>query len=134
VKLAPDLTDGAIAEALQVCLDRGIDGVIATNTTTARGGLAPADVVRGEQAGGLSGAPLTLRTREVVSFIHSETGGQLPVIGVGGILDPADAVALVDRGAVLVQLYTGLIYRGPALVRAAAEALRERRGVHEAVR
>jgi dihydroorotate dehydrogenase len=134
VKLAPDLTDGAIAEALQVCLDRGIDGVIATNTTTARGGLAPADVVRGEQAGGLSGAPLTLRTREVVSFIHSETGGQLPVIGVGGILDPADAVALVDRGAVLVQLYTGLIYRGPALVRAAAEALRERRAVHEAVR
>jgi dihydroorotate dehydrogenase len=134
VKLAPDLTDSALAEALQVCLDRGVDGVIATNTTTARSGLAPADVVRGEQLGGLSGGPLTVRAREVVAFIHRETGGRLPIIGVGGILDPADAVALVDCGAALVQLYTGLIYRGPSLVRGAAEALRERRQAYEAVR
>jgi dihydroorotate dehydrogenase len=123
VKLAPDLTDAAIAEALQVCLDRGVAGVIATNTTLRRDGLAPADLVAGEQAGGLSGAPLTDRARAVVAFIHRETAGGLPIVGVGGILNPSDAVALVDAGASLVQLYTGLIYRGPGLVRACARAL-----------
>jgi len=126
VKLAPDLTDAAIAEALEVCLSRGVAGVIATNTTLARTGLAGADLVRSEQSGGLSGRPLTDRARAVVAFIHRETGGALPIIGVGGVLDPADAVALVDAGASLVQLYTGLIYRGPGLVRATARALADR--------
>ena len=123
VKIAPDLTENAIEQALQACLDHGVAGVIATNTTLARGGLDPADLVRAGQAGGLSGAPLSARTREVVAFVHRQTGGALPVIGVGGILDPDDAVALVDAGASLVQLYTGLIYRGPALVRATARAV-----------
>jgi dihydroorotate dehydrogenase len=123
VKIAPDLTEPAIAQALQACVDHRVAGVIATNTTLSRSGLAPADVARAEQAGGLSGAPLFARTREVVAFVHAETGGALPVIGVGGILDPADAVALVDAGASLVQLYTGLIYQGPSLVRATARAL-----------
>jgi dihydroorotate dehydrogenase len=123
VKIAPDLTEPAIAQALQACVDHGVAGVIAANTTLSRSGLAPADVARGGQAGGLSGAPLRARTREVVAFVHKESGGELPVIGVGGILDPDDAVALVDAGASLVQLYTGLIYRGPALVRATALAL-----------
>ncbi|MFD0822957.1 dihydroorotate dehydrogenase (quinone), partial [Micromonospora zhanjiangensis] len=67
-----------------------------------------------------SGRPLTARAREVVAFVHRETGGRLPVIGVGGILDPADADALFDAGASLVQLYTGFVYRGPGLVRAIA--------------
>jgi dihydroorotate dehydrogenase len=123
VKIAPDLTEPAIAQALQACLDHGVAGVIATNTTLSRSGLAPSDVARAGQAGGLSGAPLAARTREVVAFVHAETAGALPVIGVGGILDPADAVALVDAGASLVQLYTGLIYQGPSLVRATARAL-----------
>jgi dihydroorotate dehydrogenase len=123
VKIAPDLTEPAIAQALQACLDHGVAGVIATNTTLSRSGLAPADAVRADQAGGLSGAPLHARTREVVAFVHRECGGRLPVIGVGGVLAPADAVALVDAGASLVQLYTGLIYQGPALVRATARAL-----------
>ena len=126
VKIAPDLTEPAIAQALQACLDHGVAGVIATNTTLSRAGLHPSDLVRGGQAGGLSGAPLAARTREVVAFVHAETGGALPVIGVGGILDPGDAVALVDAGASLVQLYTGLIYRGPSLVRATARALSRR--------
>lgn len=117
VKIAPDLTEQAIADLLAVCVDRGVAGVIATNTTTARSGLAPRDVLLGEQAGGLSGAPLAARARDVVAFVHRETGGALPVIGVGGILRPDDAVRLFDAGASLVQLYTGLIYRGPALVR-----------------
>ncbi|MCM0676810.1 quinone-dependent dihydroorotate dehydrogenase [Micromonospora phytophila] len=122
VKIAPDLTEAAIAELLEVCLARGAAGVIATNTTLARDGLAPADRARGAETGGLSGRPLAARAREVVSFVHRETGGRLPIIGVGGILDPDDAARMFDAGAALVQLYTGFIYRGPALVRAAARA------------
>ncbi|MGI5149173.1 quinone-dependent dihydroorotate dehydrogenase [Plantactinospora sp. CA-294935] len=124
VKIAPDLTEAAIAELLQVCLDRGAAGVIATNTTLGRDGIAPAEAHRAGEAGGLSGRPLTARTREVVSFVHAETNGALPVVGVGGILDPADATALLDAGASLVQLYTGFVYGGPGLVRAVARATR----------
>ncbi|WP_422733660.1 quinone-dependent dihydroorotate dehydrogenase [Micromonospora sp. WMMD558] len=122
VKIAPDLTEPAVAELLEVCLARGAAGVIATNTTLARDGLAPADRARGAETGGLSGRPLAARAREVVAFVHRETGGRLPIVGVGGILDPDDATRMFDAGASLVQLYTGLIYRGPALVRAAARA------------
>ncbi|MEU5567067.1 quinone-dependent dihydroorotate dehydrogenase [Micromonospora musae] len=122
VKIAPDLSEPAIAELLEVCLDRGAAGVIATNTTLSRGGLAEADVARGAETGGLSGRPLAARAREVVSFVHRETGGRLPVIGVGGIVDPDDSARMFDAGASLVQLYSGFIYRGPALVRSAVRA------------
>jgi dihydroorotate dehydrogenase len=122
VKIAPDLTEPAVAELLEVCLAAGAAGVIATNTTLARDGLAPADQHRAAEAGGLSGRPLTGRAREVVRFVHTETGGRLPIIGVGGIMDGDDAARMFDAGASLVQLYTGFIYRGPALVRAAARA------------
>ncbi|MER7459412.1 quinone-dependent dihydroorotate dehydrogenase [Micromonospora sp. NPDC126480] len=122
VKIAPDLTEPAIAELLEVCLARGAAGVIATNTTLARDGLAPADRVRGAEVGGLSGRPLAARAREVVAFVHRETGGRLPIVGVGGIVDPDDATRMFDAGASLIQLYTGFIYRGPALVRAAVHA------------
>ncbi|WJK37643.1 quinone-dependent dihydroorotate dehydrogenase [Solwaraspora sp. WMMA2065] len=126
VKIAPDLSEPAIAELLEVCLARGAAGVIATNTTLSRSGLAGADADQADQAGGLSGRPLTGRAREVVSFVHRETGGALPVIGVGGILDPDDAARMFDAGASLVQLYTGFIYRGPGLVRAIARQARGR--------
>ena len=122
VKIAPDLTEPAIAELLEVCLAQGAAGVIATNTTLSRDGLAAADQPRAGEAGGLSGRPLTERARKVVHFVHQETGGRLPIIGVGGILDPDDATRMFDAGAALVQLYTGFIYRGPALVKAAAHA------------
>ncbi|MBX6750713.1 MAG: quinone-dependent dihydroorotate dehydrogenase [Micromonosporaceae bacterium] len=128
VKIAPDLTDHAIAELLEVCVEHEVAGVIATNTTVTRPGLAPADVVLGQQAGGLSGAPLAPRTRQVVAFVHRETGGRLPIIGVGGILDADDAVRLVDAGASLVQLYTGFVYRGPRLVREVVTALADHAG------
>ena len=121
VKIAPDLTEPAIAELLEVCLASGAAGVIATNTTLARDGLAAADQPRAGEAGGLSGRPLTERARKVVHFVHEETGGALPVIGVGGIVDPDDAARLFDAGAALVQLYTGFIYKGPALVKAIAQ-------------
>ena len=121
VKIAPDLSEPAIAELLEVCLSGGAAGLIATNTTLARDGLAAADQHRAAEAGGLSGRPLTERARKVVHFVHQETGGALPIIGVGGVLDPDDATRLFDAGASLVQLYTGFIYRGPALVRAVAK-------------
>jgi len=122
VKIAPDLSEPAIAELLEVCLSAGAAGLIATNTTLGRDGLAAADQPRAVEAGGLSGRPLTERARKVVHFVHQETGGALPIIGVGGVLDPDDATRLFDAGAALVQLYTGFIYRGPALVRAAARS------------
>jgi dihydroorotate dehydrogenase len=124
VKIAPDLTEPAIAELLEVCLAYGAAGVIATNTTLGRDGLAAADQPRAAEAGGLSGRPLTGRSREVVRFVHTETGGKLPIVGVGGIFGGDDAARMIDAGASLVQLYTGFIYRGPALVRAAALATR----------
>ena len=117
VKIAPDLTDEAIGEVLEVCSAHGVAGLIATNTTLSRDGLAPEDVARGAETGGLSGRPLTGRALEVVTFVAKETGGDLPIIGVGGIHSADDALRMLDAGASLVQVYTGFIYRGPALVR-----------------
>jgi dihydroorotate dehydrogenase len=121
VKVAPDLTDAALGELLDVCLEHGVAGVIATNTTIERPGVSTGE------AGGLSGRPLAARALEVVRFVTKESG--LPVIGVGGITRPDDAVRMVDAGASLVQLYTGLIYRGPGLVRGCVRALSARGGI-----
>jgi dihydroorotate dehydrogenase len=124
VKVAPDLTDGALAELLEVCEAHKVAGVIATNTTVERSGLAPVDSALASETGGLSGRPLTARALEVVRFVASETGGRLPIIGVGGIHTADDALRMLDAGASLVQLYTGFIYRGPGLVRAINRATR----------
>jgi dihydroorotate dehydrogenase len=118
VKIAPDLSDHAVGEVLEVCAGHGVAGLIATNTTLSRDGLAPAEAELGAEGGGLSGRPLTERALKVVDFVHRESGGALPVIGVGGIMAPDDALRLLDAGASLVQVYTGFIYRGPGLVRA----------------
>ncbi|MFC9691296.1 quinone-dependent dihydroorotate dehydrogenase [Kribbella sp. NPDC056951] len=115
VKIAPDLTPSAIDELLGVCTDVGVAGIIATNTTIGRVGVENHPLA--SEAGGLSGRPLTEIAAKTVAHIHAETGGALPVIGVGGILDPDDAVRLLDAGASLVQVYSGLIYRGPGLIR-----------------
>ncbi|MET7992491.1 quinone-dependent dihydroorotate dehydrogenase [Amycolatopsis sp. NPDC005232] len=117
VKVAPDLTDEALAELLEVCLGHGVAGLIATNTTLSRDGVAAAEAHLATEAGGLSGRPLTARSLEVVRFVHERTEGKLPIIGVGGILGPDDASRLLDAGASLVQLYTGFALHGPALVR-----------------
>lgn len=129
VKIAPDLTDVAVGEVLEVCAAHGVAGVIVSNTTLSRAGVQDESAAR--EAGGLSGAPLTRRARELVRFVVGETDGRLPVIGVGGVLTAADAVALFDAGAALVQLYTGLVYRGPALVRAINKTVTQR-GVGQA--
>ena len=114
VKLAPDLTEDALEEALAACTEGGVEGLIATNTTLARDGLHPADQAAAAEAGGLSGAPLATRARQVVAFLTARTA--LPVIGVGGILTRDDGQAMLDAGARLLQVYTGYVYRGPALV------------------
>lgn len=113
VKLAPELTDRALDELVAVCEDAGAQGLIATNTTTERGGLAPSDQARAAESGGLSGAPLTVRARQVVGYLSARS--RLPVIGVGGILTAADGRALLDAGARLLQVYTGYVFRGPGL-------------------
>lgn len=114
VKLAPDLTNEALEEAVDVVEGSGASGLIATNTTLSRAGIDPADAARAAEAGGLSGAPLTVRAREVVGFLAART--ELPIIGVGGVMTPDDGLALLDAGARLIQVYTGFIYGGPALV------------------
>jgi dihydroorotate dehydrogenase len=126
VKIAPDLTDAAVGEVLEVCAAQGVAGVIVANTTLGRSGVAPDDAVLAAETGGLSGGPVAGRARELVGFVVRETAGRLPVIGVGGVRTAADATALLDAGAVLVQVYTGLIYRGPGLVRAINRAVTQR--------
>lgn len=116
VKIAPDLSWEQVDEVLAASQAAGIAGVIATNTTLARDGLAAADRARAAEAGGLSGAPLTARALAVVRYVAEHTA--LPVIGAGGIMVPDDADRMFDAGARLVQLYTGFIYHGPALVSA----------------
>ena len=114
VKLAPDLTDPQLDDALEAILEAGMDGVIATNTTIGRPGI---DGPLAREAGGLSGRPLSPRSTEMIEAIHERTGGQLPIIGVGGVAGADDARRKLDAGARLVQVYTGLIYQGPSLVK-----------------
>ncbi len=120
VKLAPDLSDNELDLALEAIIESEMDGVIATNTTIRREGLR--SPLSGE-AGGLSGAPLRRQSTEIVRKIHYRTGGNLPIIAVGGIHCAADALEKLEAGASLVQVYTGLVYQGPGLVKSIVEAL-----------
>jgi dihydroorotate dehydrogenase len=121
VKVAPDLSDEDIPLIAQALAFHGLDAVVATNTTCSRLGIE--GLPHANEAGGLSGAPLTRRATEVVRHFHECLGGRLPIIAVGGILNAADAKAKAEAGADLVQLYTGFIYRGPGLIREVAQAL-----------
>jgi dihydroorotate dehydrogenase len=120
VKLAPDLNGEELDDGLGALTQAGADGVIATNTTISRAGLRSPLAV---ETGGLSGAPLMAMSTEMVRTIHGRTGGRLPIIAAGGVMGPADARAKLDAGASLVQVYTGLVYQGPGLVRAIVDAL-----------
>ncbi len=122
VKVAPDLTRSALDELLTVCLDHGVSGIVAANTTLSREVLSQPDPLAA-QAGGLSGRPLLPRAVEVVRQVRERVGSRLAVIGVGGVRTPEDAVRMVDAGADLVQVYTGLVYEGPGMVRRVARAL-----------
>ncbi len=120
VKLAPDLNEEELDDAVGVILDTGMDGIIATNTTLAREGLrSPLQT----ESGGLSGKPLTGRSEAVLAGVLRRVGGRIPVISAGGIMTPDDAKRRLDMGAALVQVYTGLIYAGPGLVKDIIRAL-----------
>ncbi|MDP5078574.1 MAG: quinone-dependent dihydroorotate dehydrogenase [Nonlabens sp.] len=116
LKIAPDLTNEQLLDIVGIVEDTQIDGVIATNTTIARDGLQ-SDEALIKEAGGLSGAPLTKRATDVIAFLHKQSNGAFPIIGVGGIMTAQDAIDKMKAGASLVQLYTGFVYEGPALVR-----------------
>ncbi len=118
LKIAPDLTDTQIEEIIEVIEETKLHGIIATNTTISREGLQESsERVATIGNGGLSGAPLTTRATEVIQLISKKSGGKLPIIGVGGINSPQDALDKINAGASLVQIYTGFIYQGPTFIK-----------------
>jgi dihydroorotate dehydrogenase len=123
LKIAPDLDHGDINLIADLLMEFGIDAVIATNTTISRDAVQGMEF--GSEAGGLSGAPVRNASNVVIKALKARLGNQLPIIGVGGILSGADAREKIMAGASLVQLYSGLIYRGPDLVNECAKALRQ---------
>jgi len=120
VKISPDLTEEELDDAVGVILDKGMNGIIATNTTLARVGLRSR--YRGE-AGGLSGSPLAAGSEAVLRRVVKRVDGKVPVVSAGGIMNPDDAMKRLALGASLVQVYTGLIYRGPKLVQQIVKSL-----------
>ncbi|NWG33366.1 MAG: quinone-dependent dihydroorotate dehydrogenase [Chloroflexi bacterium] len=120
VKIAPDLNDEELEDAIGVILDKSMDGVIATNTTLAREELRSK---YRRETGGLSGSPLRVRSEAVLKRVVGLVGGKIPIISAGGILHPEDGKRRLALGASLVQVYTGLVYRGPGLVREIVRAL-----------
>ena len=127
VKVAPDLSFEAMDEILELVDSRRIAGIVATNTTLVRPETSDPRLSRVyAEAGGLSGRPLRERSTQMIRHIHRQTDGRLPIIGVGGIFDPADAWEKINAGASLVQVYTGLVYEGPGIARDIVEGLRMR--------
>ncbi len=124
LKIAPDLTTEQLDDIIDIVLETEIDGVIATNTTINRDGLnATQETLAQIGAGGLSGKPLTKQSTEVIRYLHVHSQGRFPIIGVGGIHSPEDAIEKLEAGASLVQLYTGFIYEGPGLIKRINKAL-----------
>jgi dihydroorotate dehydrogenase len=136
VKIAPDLEWDAIADIIKVAKVQQLAGIIATNTTIRRDNLqtqviATTGKAIHEENGGISGLPVRNRSTEVIRFIYSETKGQLPIIGVGGIFTAADAWEKITAGASLLQVYTGWIYEGPLMVRRILIGLQEKLLEHQ---
>ncbi len=119
LKIAPDLSDAELDDILQILIDLKLDGIIATNTTMAREG--PFEDI--DQAGGISGTPICDRSTRVIARIAKQTNGELPIIGVGGISSPDTAKQKIDAGAILVQIYSGMIFEGPFLAKRIAKKL-----------
>lgn len=121
LKIAPDLEYDQIIEIADLLKEHQFDAVIATNTTLSREGVE--GMKNGPETGGLSGAPVRDKSSQVIRHLANQLAGELPIIGVGGIMSGADAIEKIEAGASLVQVYSGLIYRGPSLVREVAKAL-----------
>ncbi|MBW6498856.1 MAG: quinone-dependent dihydroorotate dehydrogenase [Bacteroidales bacterium] len=118
LKIAPDLNDGQLDEVIEITQETGIDGIIATNTSTLRENLhTRSTTVESLGNGGLSGKPLRDTSTRVIKYLHTRSEGKIPIIGVGGIMDAGDALEKIKAGASLVQVYTGFVYSGPAIAR-----------------
>lgn len=118
LKIAPDLTTGQLDDVIEILKATGTDGVIATNTTLSREGLSTNDdEIKKIGAGGLSGKPLNEKSNAVIKYLRSQLGPAYPIIGVGGIMTPEDAVEKLNAGADLIQIYTGFVYEGPGFVK-----------------
>ena len=118
LKIAPDLTNAQLDDIVEIVRDSKIDGVIATNTTIDRSGLKRSKKeLEAIGAGGLSGVPVRERSTEVIRYLSHKSGGSVPIIGVGGVYTAEDVKAKLDAGASLVQVYTGFIYEGPAMIK-----------------
>lgn len=124
LKIAPDLTNEQLLDIIGIVADTQIDGVIATNTTISRDGLQSEQSLV-QEAGGLSGAPLANRATDIIAFLHQQSNGAFPIIGVGGIMTAQDAIDKMKAGASLVQLYTGFVYAGPGLIKSINEEIME---------
>lgn len=119
LKIAPDLNQSQLDDIIDIVNETKIDGIVSSNTTISRDGLSYTDEqIKKVGAGGLSGQPLRDRSTEVIRYIHEKSNGRIPIIGVGGIMSKEDALEKLKAGASLIQLYTGFIYEGPALVKA----------------
>ncbi len=129
LKIAPDMAEDDIRQVAETLMQVGIDGVIATNTTIARSGVE--GVEYGDEKGGLSGAPLSDRSVEVIRSLSAALQGKIPIIGVGGIMDGPTAAQKIAAGASLIQVYTGFIYRGPSLISEANEAIKSLKKVEQ---
>lgn len=119
LKVSPDLSKEQLDDIISYCLRSGIDGIVAGNTTRSRDGLTTISQEKIEEIGngGMSGAPVHKKNLELVRYVHEMSEGKLPIIGVGGIMSPEDAKEMIDAGASLVEIYSGFIYEGPALVK-----------------
>ena len=120
LKIAPDLTEEQLVDIIDIITSVKIDGVIATNTTLSREGLHSENK---SEMGGLSGKPVTKKSTEVIRFLHEKSKNAFPIIGVGGIHSPEDAIEKLEAGASLVQLYTGFVYEGPGVVKRINKAI-----------
>lgn len=128
LKISPDLNEKQLKETLEIVSRMKLDGIVATNTTITRDGLKTSqEKIEAIGSGGMSGAPITARSLEVVRFIHEKTAGNLPIIAVGGIMSVQDALNMFEAGATLIQLYTGFIYEGPGLAKRINRVLLKRR-------
>lgn len=118
LKISPDLSKDELNDIIDVVLDCKLDGIVATNTTVDRSSLTTQkEKIESIGNGGLSGKPLKKKSTEIISYIHKKTNGKIPIIGVGGIHSPEDAIEKLKAGASLLQVYTGFIYEGPSIVK-----------------
>ena len=116
LKIGPDLSQDQLIDVIEVIAETSLDGIIATNTTLSRDNLSSSENLV-NQEGGLSGKPISKKSTNIIKFLHEKSNGSIPIIGVGGIMNPDDAIEKIKAGATLIQLYSGFVYSGPSIVK-----------------